>query len=251
MVASGCKSSSGSAVMSVGDELILGELVDSNRDFILRRLNQVGIPASMAMTVSDDLPDIVSGLSFLIQNGHDPIFLCGGLGGTHDDRTREGVARALNLPLERHSQCMEVLQERYQAGLNEQRSRMADLPRGAKLIHNPLGAPGFNVGPIFAFPGFPRMLKPMVESILDEYFEPNQSDLIEILFDCTEGVIATEVENFSRQWPGYRIGLYANSEPGVKQVRLRIRTIGSFTGEFRQVIRQLQQDLESKIPKIG
>lgn len=234
----------GSAVVTVGDELVLGEVLNTNQDFLLKSLSQAGIPASTALVVSDEQEHIVKALHFLIKNGHSPIFICGGIGGTHDDRTRQAVAQALDLPIQRHTECMEVLARKYKDRLNAQRSRMADLPGGSHLIDNPLGSPGFKVGPIYAFPGFPKMMKPMVQSVLSHYQEEEKPVFLEARFHCTEGTIATEVEKFAEEWPDFQVGLYAEADLRKREVCVKARYSGEFPESFQKAFEDLVKKLE-------
>ena len=234
----------GSGIITVGDELVLGEIKNGNQDFMARALREAGLPASVAITVSDDPGDISTWIKILLNDGYGPLFISGGLGGTHDDRTRDAIAMALDLPLERHAECMEVLKRSYGARLNDQRSRMADLPPGAKLIPNSDGAPGFSINSIFAFPGFPSMLYPMLKDVLLSLESEHKLSSLQESFDCTEGTLALEVEAFSSQWPGIQVGLYADPNPGIRRVSVKIRTQGRMDQDLEHAFRELTARLK-------
>lgn len=146
-------------VCTVGDELLYGERESNgNERYILRALHERGTPAVMASQLPDDPEIIAKFIRFAREQHLSPIFIAGGLGGTHDDKTREAVALALDLPLTRHAECFEILTESFQRRdieFTPQRQRMADLPDGCSLIENSVGAPGFAIDGIYAFPGFP------------------------------------------------------------------------------------------------
>jgi molybdenum cofactor synthesis domain-containing protein len=235
----------GSGIITVGDELVLGEIENRNQDFMARELRKAGLPASIAITVSDDPSEISTWIKLLLEDGYRPLFISGGLGGTHDDRTRDAIAMALDLPLERHAECMEVLKRSYGDRLNAQRSRMADLPPGAQLISNLKGAPGFSIHSIFAFPGFPSMLHPMLKDVLSNLKSEYEVDMLQESFDCTEGTLALEVEAFSSQWPGIQVGLYADPNPGIRRVSVKIRTQGKVGPELKQAFRELTARLKT------
>lgn len=136
-------------VCTVGDELLFGERESNgNERFMLRALHARGTPAALAAQLPDSPDTIAQFIRFAKEQGWSPIFVSGGLGGTHDDRTREAVALALGVPLTRHAECFDILSEsfkRREIEFTPQRQRMADLPEGCNLIANPVGAPGFSI----------------------------------------------------------------------------------------------------------
>lgn len=218
------------AVVTVGDELALGELINGNQQWMLQWLKELGQPAGIAVTLPDQLPIIAHWLDQLRQE-FSPVLVSGGIGGTHDDCTRQAVAAALKVPIQRHPVCYQLLLERYGDRINEARARMADLPEGSELIHNPEGAPGFHVQGIFAFPGFPSMLKAMLPSTLPFWQQniPTWAER-EVILDLPEGEAAAPVEQFSLQWPAARLGIYAHSlSEAPRRITLRLRYPASAT----------------------
>ena len=214
------------AVVTVGDELIFGERADENGRWMLELLWRRGCPARVALSLPDNVEVIAGWLKRLLDDGLDPVLAAGGIGGTHDDCTREGIARALNVPLALHEECFRLLRARYGGELNEERQRMAWLPRGSRLIANPSGAPGFRWGPVLAFPGFPRMLRPMLRACMDEILPPERGGewiVREHVVEGLEGDMARSVESFSARFPDLRVGVYPAAEEGKKEVILRLR----------------------------
>lgn len=193
------------------------------------------LPAVVALTIGDDPDVIAEHVGHLYRVGYGPIFVSGGMGGTHDDRTREGIAAAVGAPLQRHAECFEILRAAYgHIGLEftEERRRMAELPMGASLIPNPSGAPGFSVhGRVFAFPGFPRMLKPMMLAVLDSLAPPLPPErrwlLEEQELPVNEGRIAGQVEALSSALraagSSASIGIYPSNKQFGAQVKLVLR----------------------------
>lgn len=213
------------AVVTVGDELVYGEREDGNRQWLLERLRALGQPAEVALSLPDDVGAIAHWITALTDRGCKPILVAGGLGGTHDDRTRQGVAAGLGLRLEVHPECDALLSASYGERYTAQRRRMAELPAGCALLPNPHGAPGFRVGDVFGFPGFPEMLRPMAETVFAELFPAGEARLvvIEVPLAVQEGDIALEVEAFCERHPGARVGLYPAAGSGPPGVVLRGR----------------------------
>ncbi len=150
------------AVVTVGDELMFGERPNDNQQWLLEALQERGHPAELALTLPDAVAIIAVWLRTLLREHCFPVLVSGGLGGTHDDCTREGIANTLQVPLTRHHDCFEILAAKYGEQFTAGRQRMAMLPEGCELIANPIGAPGFFLAGVYAFPGFPNMLRPMV-----------------------------------------------------------------------------------------
>jgi molybdopterin-biosynthesis enzyme MoeA-like protein len=224
-------------VVTVGQEILYGERANDNLSWLLRAFVRYGVPAIVGLILPDDEVVIGKHLKTLLSLGYRPIFVSGGIGGTHDDRTRQGIALGLGRPLVKHSECFERLARRYGARFNEQRQRMAWLPEGSQLIENPRGAPGFFVDSVYAFPGFPEMLHPMAEETLTRLLgnPPEKgSRALELTLKVPEGDIAAEVERFANAHPGVEIGLYPRITPEGPMVTVRCRCWGHDPGVWSQ-----------------
>ena len=215
-----------SAVVTVGDELIFGERSNQNSEWMLAWLQKQNRPARIALSLADDPEIIALWLKQLRAQKHDLILVSGGIGGTHDDCTREGIAMALDVPIAKHPECWEILSKRYGAELNTSRANMAMLPEGCQLIPNPHGAPGFHQDGIFAFPGFPKMLHSMIDFTLPFLNkEENQQSMKieEVRLQMREGDASDPVRAFSLKHPEARLGIYAHAGKSWGQITLRFR----------------------------
>lgn len=255
----GSASCAGPCVCTVGDELLYGERESNgNERFLLRTLHARGTPAAMAAQLPDDPQTIADFIRFAQQQRYSPIFVAGGLGGTHDDKTREAIALALNRRLVKHTECFQILEQSFGARgieFTAQRQRMADLPEGCDLIANPIGAPGFSCEGVFAFPGFPSMLQPMVEAVLEAIDAASAADsgatagqlrTEQQVFPCSEGVISQLVEEFAAAHPQLRIGIYPSDQQFGKQCKLVLRYRSATDGgdavlEWNRLLRQCKQ----------
>src|SRR3954447_10577204 len=106
----------------------------------------MGIRVRMLAAVRDDVEEIAEFIRE--QRGRCALLIVtGGLGGTPDDVTREGVARAFGVPLQLHEEAAATLHERFPDRAHDYVERFAELPAGALPVTNPLGgAPGFRIG---------------------------------------------------------------------------------------------------------
>jgi molybdenum cofactor synthesis domain-containing protein len=152
-------------VICVGDELLTGDIEDRNSAWLARQLFDLGTDLKK-ITVVPDVADIIAAE---IQDARtDAVIITGGIGPTHDDVTRYGVAKAAGVLLARSEEGVKVVEGKGRR-LAPAAYVMADIPEGAEVIPNPVGAaPGFIVdGRIYVFPGVPSELKAMFPLVAD------------------------------------------------------------------------------------
>lgn len=169
-----------SAVVTVGDELLLGETTDTNAAWLGRELARRGIPVARRWTVADDEDDIRGAVAAALEVA-ELVLVTGGLGPTPDDLTRDAVAGLLDLPLEEDAAVLERIRTRFRdRGMEElpgPNRRVAQVPRGARTLDNPHGtAPGLALDAgsgrhLVLLPGVPRELEGIVEGSLDGLLE--------------------------------------------------------------------------------
>jgi nicotinamide-nucleotide amidase len=155
-------------IVSIGTELLLGQIVDTNAAWLSARLAEVGVGVYRRTTVGDNLPRIVAALREALERA-DGVITIGGLGPTDDDLTREALASVLGEPLVQDEGEAARLREFFAARgrtANERQLRQALRPASAQPIPNPNGtAPGlyaeWNGKLIFALPGPPNEFQPM------------------------------------------------------------------------------------------
>ncbi len=162
------------SVLSVGSELLLGDLTDTNATWVSDRLRSLGVEVVHHLSVRDDLDDMVEGLRWLARRAA-VIVVGGGLGPTSDDRTREAVALAAEVELEHRDELAETISARFASfgrRMPEQNLRQARVPAGARAL-DPVGtAPGFaltmstsngehgrSATRVYALPGVPWELR--------------------------------------------------------------------------------------------
>ncbi len=157
-------------VLTIGDELLRGEIVDSNKSFLSERLLGLDIEATRHVTVADDAGEIAAQLREAVASAQ-VLLISGGLGPTRDDITTEVVARTFGRRLVRRPEEVERIRAFFASigrEMAENNAKQADFPEGAEVLPNPLGtAPGFMLpveeSLIFCMPGVPRELYRMVD----------------------------------------------------------------------------------------
>ena len=156
-------------VVAIGTELLLGQIIDTNSEWIGEQLAIAGVDSHFQVKVGDNLRRIVLALRESLARS-DAVIACGGLGPTQDDITREAIAEVLNVPLRRDPALVDRVRNMFQARgrqMSDNNLRQADVPEGATIIPQVRGtAPGLicPVGHkvIYAVPGVPQEMEEMV-----------------------------------------------------------------------------------------
>jgi len=157
-------------VVAVGTELLLGQIVDTNSAWLGEQLALAGIDRTHGQTVGDNLERIVDALELALSRA-DAVIVCGGLGPTQDDITRDAIATVMGEPLETDDEVADRILERFASRgrrMPANNLRQALVPRGATAIADPQPgtAPGLicPVGDkvVYAVPGVPYELNQIV-----------------------------------------------------------------------------------------
>lgn len=157
-------------VIAVGTELLLGQIVDTNSSWIGEQLALSGIDSHFQTKVGDNAQRIASALRIALERS-DAVIMCGGLGPTQDDITRDVIADVLGVRLVRRPDLEEKIRAMFGSrgrAMPENNLRQADVPEGAEVLAEMPGtAPGLRcpVGEsqvIYAVPGVPYEMKAMV-----------------------------------------------------------------------------------------
>jgi nicotinamide-nucleotide amidase len=157
-------------VITIGDEILSGTIVDTNSAMIAQKLGSVGLELKRMSSVGDDPEEIVRELREAAKRAR-AVIVTGGLGPTQDDRTASAASEVFGVPLELHQESLARLRELFgNLGLEmtPNNERQAWIPRGSRVVPNPMGtAPGFSIrhdGCLMVFlPGVPRELERMLE----------------------------------------------------------------------------------------
>jgi nicotinamide-nucleotide amidase len=151
-----------------GDELLRGDTVNTNQAWLGDRMLELGLFATHALSVTDEMDSIATALTASLSRCPDLVVLSGGLGPTEDDLTREAVSAALGLPLEHHEELLEAIRAQFRRLnmiMSESNLKQALIPAGASPIPMSGTAPGFWLDHhgvvVAALPGVPRELKEM------------------------------------------------------------------------------------------
>ena len=192
-------------IVAVGTELLLGQIADTNSAWLGEHLAAAGVTSQFHQAVGDNHDRIVSSLRIALDRS-DGVIMCGGLGPTQDDITREAIAEVMGVELERDPAIVERIGEFFAGrgrAMAANNARQADVPRGARVIPQVAGtAPGLicAVGDkiVYAVPGVPHEMAEMFERAILPDLRARMTAVGE------EGVIASRV---LRTWGASESGL--------------------------------------------
>jgi molybdenum cofactor synthesis domain-containing protein len=201
------------AILTIGNELVSGDVVDTNGGWLAHRLERLGVDITVIAAVPDEI-DLIARFVRREAPESDFVLVTGGLGGTPDDLTREAIAAAFDVGQQSVPELADALRGRFTRD-PEYAARWAELPVGARGVENPLGgAPGFVIENVYVFPGLPSEMQAMFEAIENEFrseapiatwrkrYSTRESDIVRVLAEAGE------------KFPGVLVGSYPSFESG-------------------------------------
>ena len=211
------------ALLTVGDELLAGDTANTNATWLCERLAMRGVTVERVLTVPDEL-GVIAEATRRYSEAFDAVVVTGGLGGTPDDLTMEGVAAAFDrdlvendLALADIERTLEEIADDYPE-LDVDITAEAAVPAGARPLINDVGlSPGCVLGNVYVFPGIPSEMKGMFEGVAGEF----EGD-VDSRFLYTEEPEANLIERLDgvRERFGVRVGCYPDREAGHNRLKI-------------------------------
>ena len=182
-------------IVAVGTELLLGQIADTNAQWLGEHLAALGVGSHFHQAVGDNHERIVLAFRTALARS-DAVIVCGGLGPTHDDITRDAIAEVMNVPLVRDEDVVAKIRTMFTSRgreMPESNLRQADVPKGAAIIPQTKGtAPGLicPVGHkvVYAVPGVPYEMSDMFERAIAPDLQKRMAERGEL-----EGTIVSRV----------------------------------------------------------
>jgi len=176
-------------IITIGTEILLGEIVDTNTRYIARTLRGLGVDLYRTITIGDNVERIASAIRNSMQRA-EIVITTGGLGPTVDDPTRDAVAKAIGVETEFREELWEqvvAIISRYGRKPSENQRRQAYVPKGALAVSNPVGtAPCFIVeterNAVISLPGVPNEMEHILHESIIPYLQKrfNLDEIIKI-----------------------------------------------------------------------
>jgi len=248
-------------IISIGDELLIGQVVNSNQAYIAEKLNSVGIFGDKMTTIGDDENEILSAFQKAYAS-HDVVTVTGGLGPTHDDITRSVVCKFFNTDAIINEEALENVKQIFARRNSAPRKINEDqalVPRGCTVIQNRLGtAPGYffeqNGKYFIVMPGVPYEMKAMMDDFVLPFFKKHKTGLIirhKTLktTGIAESFLAEQIGDVHKIFSP-NSGVTLAFLPSSLGVRLRITVKANAVDEAENKIHDVETKLRSKIDKL-
>lgn len=244
-------------IITIGDEILIGQIVDTNSAWMAVELNQIGVKVAQITSITDTTDHLVEALNAAKERA-DVVLMTGGLGPTKDDRTKKVLAEYFNSKLVRHQPTLDHVTDFFKRRgieISEINKDQALVPDCCEVLFNPVGtAPGmwFNDGKtIFvSMPGVPFEMKELMSTqVLPRLMEMSGRGSIVHKTILTVGVgesaLAEIIEAWEDALPNY-INLAYLPSPGM--VRLRMSAFGDSEEQLKQEVEAQLEKLKTIIP---
>ena len=244
-------------IITIGDELLIGQVVDTNSAFIAKELNKIGVLVYQITSIQDDRNHILQAFKDA-ESRADIIIITGGLGPTKDDITKKTIAEYFDDVLVRDSQVLkniETIWKRYvRQSLLQVNKDQALVPSKAKVLMNELGtAPGMLLEKeektFISLPGVPFEMRKLMQTevipkLKEKYHCPYILHRTLLIYGLGESTLASRIELWEDNLPSHIKLAYL---PSIGKMRLRISSKGF---NKKQVISDVQKQIEVLMPLI-
>jgi len=195
------------AVVTIGNELVSGDVPNTNGSWLAKRLAPLGVETRVLVAIPDEL-DVIAEVIRAEAARQDFVLVTGGLGGTPDDLTREALAHTFGIPQVEYGELAADLRSRF-ARNPDYAARWAQLPQGSRPLDNPLGgAPGFALENVYVFPGLPAEMEAMFLAIEEEFRRGSPIGAWRRVVHLGESALAPALVEVGERWPGVLVGSY-------------------------------------------
>ncbi|WP_264558141.1 CinA family nicotinamide mononucleotide deamidase-related protein [Flavobacterium sp. N2270] len=246
------------SIVTIGDEILIGQIIDTNSSYIAKALDKIGIETTEMFSISDDENHIVSTFNKL-QNNVDIVIITGGLGPTKDDVTKKTFCAYFEDTLINNDEVLnhvtELIEGFYKRPISQINKDQALVPSKAKVLFNKVGtAPGMwmeKENTVFiSLPGVPYEMKYLIDeeiipALVKKFERPYIIHKTIMTYGKGESLLAEEIEDWENNLPSF-IKLAYLPSPG--RVRLRLTARGKDEQILKIAIEVEVEKLQKIIP---
>ena len=238
-------------ILAVGTEILLGDIINTNAQFISKELASLGIDVYRQEVIGDNEDRLLEAIEEIFYRS-DILICTGGLGPTEDDLTKETICKYFNADLELHEESLEELKNYYKRldrPMTESNLKQVYFPKESKVLSNPNGtAPGMilekNDNVAVILPGPPREMKPMFLNYVKAYLKDKGNGVIisEVLrvLGVGESTSANMIKDFINNGVNPTVAPYAKED----DVIFRITARGKSEEEGRKLIAPVKEEIK-------
>jgi nicotinamide-nucleotide amidase len=221
-------------IIAIGDEILIGQITDTNSGFMAKYLNDLGIEVNRITVISDSKEHIIKTLEDSLKHS-DIVLITGGLGPTNDDITKFTLAEYFNSELIHSEEVLNNIKQIFagrEITLNKQNLGQALVPNNCTVLNNRMGtAPGmfFKVGNkmVFSMPGVPFEMKALFKEQIIPIIEKNNGNSLianktVFVYHIPESILAERLEEWEAAFP-VNMSLAYLPSPGLVKLRITAR----------------------------
>jgi nicotinamide-nucleotide amidase len=255
-------------IICVGNELLIGKVLNTNAQFLAKRSTSLGINVRRITVVLDNLGEIAEIIQETLLRRPAFVITTGGLGPTFDDMTLQGIANALNLNLNVNQIALDMVKRKYEAfakgrsvELTQPRTKMAIIPEGATPLYNPAGtAPGVELQlkgtVLFVLPGVPSEMEAIFEQTIMPTLKKASGGLSfhehSIFADnVMESNLAPLIDKVMHDNPFVYIKSHPKGRENIPHMELHFSTSAKNTTEADSTLQKAASELSELIVKNG
>ncbi|AAG19234.1 competence/damage-inducible protein A [Halobacterium salinarum] len=228
------------ALVTVGDELLAGDTVNTNAAWLGQQLHERGATVARTIVIPDEVATIQADVAALSER-YDAVIVTGGVGPTHDDVTMDAVASAFDRELTEHADAVAYFQRHDTYSAADLTTGTTHLPAGARLLENPRGvAPGAAVNNVYVLPGVPDEMKGMFETVADE-FTGEQVYTEEVSVDAPESALIDTIAALQEAYD-VTVGSYPGDRVRVKIQHSDADTVRAAADWFRDRVTAVSRE---------
>jgi len=246
------------AILTIGQEILIGQIVDTNSSWIATQLNSIGVEVHLMLSISDSGDIIIDNINQLV-NKYDLVLATGGLGPTSDDITKPALCKFFNCNLTVHEPTLQHIKNLFSSRglpITELNIKQAEVPECCEVLFNPLGtAPGMwfciNKSILVSMPGVPFEMKSIMENhVLPRISAIDSSQTIIHrtihTFGLPESFLAEKLSIWEKELPSTISLAYL---PSPTSIRLRLSSTGNNRIEIDNLIKKQIEKLKEIIPE--
>jgi nicotinamide-nucleotide amidase len=245
-------------IITIGDEILIGQIVDTNSAFIAKELNKIGISVYQITSVQDEREHILKALADA-KSRVDIVLVTGGLGPTKDDITKHTFCEFFNDELVENSEVLEHIEFLFakyiSTPISDLNRKQALVPSKSEVLHNAHGtAPGMWIHEedttFISMPGVPfemknLLIKEVVPKLMEFYERPYIIHKTLVTYGLGESAIAQKIEKWEEALPSFVRLAYL---PNLGRVRLRLTAKGT---DYDKLAIAIESESQKLVPLIG
>jgi nicotinamide-nucleotide amidase len=258
-------------IICVGNELLIGKTLNTNAQWIAKQATTLGITVKRVAVVADNVNEIATAIRETLQRKPHFAFTTGGLGPTFDDKTLEGVAKALNRKLAVNTKALEMVREKYEAYAKEKgtetgeltpsRIKMATLPEKTDPVPNPVGtAPTVRADleetVLIALPGVPSEMKAIFhETVAPLLMQASGKCAFHERSVYVDGVMESSLAPLIDKVMRDNLGVYVKSHPkgreNMPHIEIHVSTMADDAEKAEEQLQKTVEQISGLVEKIG